>query len=217
MHAWNNYKLYAWGKNELRPLSKRAHTGSIFGAYDLGATIIDGLDTLYLMGMKKEYEEGRDWVLRRFTLDNVVSKKISAILNSLSFMKIFPSTSYSYKTSFIILLIWLLIKIKIKFFSVNISTTFSKKTYRNGIVEAIKVTLNSFFGHIYLNFKVLNFNFNRDNIFFTKIQSKFVLSVHENFLESFFVTADFDLVLFVVWFWKSRISCEPICKNVFWL
>lgn len=71
-HAWNNYKLYAWGKNELKPISKRAHTGSIFGSYELGATIVDSLDTLYVMGMKKEFDEGRDWIARKFTLDNVV-------------------------------------------------------------------------------------------------------------------------------------------------
>ena len=73
LHAWNNYKLYAWGKNELKPISKRAHTGSIFGSFDMGATIVDSLDTLYIMGLKKEFDEGRDWIARRFTLDNVVS------------------------------------------------------------------------------------------------------------------------------------------------
>ncbi|XP_036318435.1 mannosyl-oligosaccharide alpha-1,2-mannosidase IA isoform X2 [Rhagoletis pomonella] len=71
LHAWENYKLYAWGKNELRPLSQRPHSGSIFGAYDLGATIVDGLDTLYLMGLEKEYQEGRDWIERKFSLDNI--------------------------------------------------------------------------------------------------------------------------------------------------
>lgn len=73
-HAWNNYKLYAWGKNELKPITKRAHTGSIFGAYELGATIVDSLDTLYVMGMKQEFNEARDWIARKFTLDNVVSR-----------------------------------------------------------------------------------------------------------------------------------------------
>lgn len=73
VHAWENYKLYAWGKNELRPLSKRAHTGSIFGAYDLGATIVDGLDTLYIMGLKQEYQEARDWILRKFSFKNMVN------------------------------------------------------------------------------------------------------------------------------------------------
>ncbi|KFB35981.1 AGAP000558-PA-like protein [Anopheles sinensis] len=71
IHAWSNYKLYAWGKNELRPLSKRGHSNSIFGSFDLGATIVDGLDTLYLMGLHKEFDEGRDWVERKFTLENV--------------------------------------------------------------------------------------------------------------------------------------------------
>lgn len=74
VHSWENYKLYAWGKNELKPISKRPHSGSIFGTFDLGATIIDGLDTLYIMGLNKEFEEGREWIARRFTLENVVSK-----------------------------------------------------------------------------------------------------------------------------------------------
>lgn len=73
VHSWENYKLYAWGKNELKPISKRPHSGSIFGTFDLGATIIDGLDTLYIMGLNKEFEEGREWIARRFTLENVVS------------------------------------------------------------------------------------------------------------------------------------------------
>ncbi|EAT33026.1 AAEL014721-PA [Aedes aegypti] len=73
IHAWDNYKLYAWGKNELKPITKRGHSGSIFGAFDLGATIVDGLDTLYLMGLHKEFDEGRDWVLRKFTLESVGS------------------------------------------------------------------------------------------------------------------------------------------------
>ncbi|XP_052865917.1 mannosyl-oligosaccharide alpha-1,2-mannosidase IA [Anopheles cruzii] len=71
IHAWSNYKLYAWGKNELRPLTKRGHSNSIFGSFDLGATIVDGLDTLYLMGLHSEFAEGRDWIERKFTLENV--------------------------------------------------------------------------------------------------------------------------------------------------
>ncbi|KAG7276043.1 hypothetical protein CRUP_038499 [Coryphaenoides rupestris] len=29
--AWDNYKRYAWGKNELRPLTKNGHVGNMFG------------------------------------------------------------------------------------------------------------------------------------------------------------------------------------------
>ncbi|BFG00187.1 mannosyl-oligosaccharide alpha-1-2-mannosidase IA [Drosophila madeirensis] len=84
-HAWRNYKLYAWGKNELRPLSQRPHSGSIFGSYDLGATIVDGLDTLYIMGLENEYREGRDWIERKFTLDNI-SAELSVFETNIRFV-----------------------------------------------------------------------------------------------------------------------------------
>lgn len=67
--AWNSYKQYAWGKNELKPLSKTSHTPGIFGqAHDLGATIVDGLDTLYLMGFDKEFKEGTEWIRNSFNI-----------------------------------------------------------------------------------------------------------------------------------------------------
>lgn len=31
--AWDNYKQYAWGKNELRPLTKNGHLGNMFGEF----------------------------------------------------------------------------------------------------------------------------------------------------------------------------------------
>lgn len=36
--SWDNYKKYAWGENELRPVSKRGHSSSIFGTSKLGMT-----------------------------------------------------------------------------------------------------------------------------------------------------------------------------------
>lgn len=60
--AWNGYKKYAWGASELRPISKGRHTTNIFGNADTGATIIDALDTLYLMGMTDEFEEAKEFV-----------------------------------------------------------------------------------------------------------------------------------------------------------
>lgn len=35
-HAWQNYVKYAWGENELRPVSKRGHSPGIFGKTKLG-------------------------------------------------------------------------------------------------------------------------------------------------------------------------------------
>lgn len=72
-HAWDNYVRYAWGKNELRPLSRRSHSSSVFGAAALGATIVDGLDTLYIMGLHDEFRQGRDWVAHHFDVNDVTS------------------------------------------------------------------------------------------------------------------------------------------------
>lgn len=70
-HGWDNYVKYAWGKNELKPVSKRDHSGSVFGSASMGATIVDSLDTLLIMGLHDEYKLGRDWVANNFTLENV--------------------------------------------------------------------------------------------------------------------------------------------------
>ncbi|XP_050669737.1 mannosyl-oligosaccharide alpha-1,2-mannosidase IA-like isoform X2 [Leptidea sinapis] len=73
-HAWNNYKLYAWGKNELKPMSKRGHLTSVFGGGELGATIVDGMDTLYVMGLMDEFREGREWIQQSFRIRDVDSE-----------------------------------------------------------------------------------------------------------------------------------------------
>ena len=65
--AWDNYEKYAWGQNELKPLSKTGHSAGIFGGgQSLGATIVDALDTLYLMGNMNAYNKGREWIDKNF-------------------------------------------------------------------------------------------------------------------------------------------------------
>ncbi|XP_018413536.1 PREDICTED: mannosyl-oligosaccharide 1,2-alpha-mannosidase IC [Nanorana parkeri] len=59
--AWDSYKKYAWGENELRPLTKDGHFGSLFGGLK-GATIVDALDTLYIMNLKEEFEHAVHWI-----------------------------------------------------------------------------------------------------------------------------------------------------------
>jgi len=61
-HAWDSYVKYAWGKNELRPQSKRGHSASIFGSSSMGATIVDAMDTLYIMGFDDDFAKGRAWI-----------------------------------------------------------------------------------------------------------------------------------------------------------
>uniref|UniRef100_F7DPK8 alpha-1,2-Mannosidase n=1 Tax=Equus caballus TaxID=9796 RepID=F7DPK8_HORSE len=68
--AWQSYRRYAMGKNELRPLTKDGYEGSMFGGLS-GATVIDSLDTLYLMELKEEFQEAKAWVEESFHL-NVV-------------------------------------------------------------------------------------------------------------------------------------------------
>jgi len=74
-HAWNGYVQYAWGENELKPMTKRGHSPVIFGRTKLGATIVDSLDTLLLMGLKEEFEKAKNWV--HLSLDmNQVSRPL---------------------------------------------------------------------------------------------------------------------------------------------
>uniref|UniRef100_A0A672GCV9 alpha-1,2-Mannosidase n=1 Tax=Salarias fasciatus TaxID=181472 RepID=A0A672GCV9_SALFA len=56
-HAWKGYKEFAWGHDELRPISK-----SYSEWFGLGLTLIDALDTMWILGLKEEFEEARAWV-----------------------------------------------------------------------------------------------------------------------------------------------------------
>ncbi|XP_038984687.1 mannosyl-oligosaccharide 1,2-alpha-mannosidase MNS1-like isoform X2 [Phoenix dactylifera] len=58
LHAWDSYEKYAWGQDELQPQSKNGVNS--FGG--LGATLIDSLDTLYIMGLEDEFRRAREVV-----------------------------------------------------------------------------------------------------------------------------------------------------------
>ncbi|ODN06102.1 Endoplasmic reticulum mannosyl-oligosaccharide 1,2-alpha-mannosidase [Orchesella cincta] len=64
LHAWKGYKTFAWGQDHLRPISK---TGQDW--FGLALTLIDSLDTMYIMGLQKEYFEARDWVDNSLSFD----------------------------------------------------------------------------------------------------------------------------------------------------
>ncbi|NXQ24773.1 MA1C1 mannosidase, partial [Alaudala cheleensis] len=66
--AWDNYKQFALGKNELRPLTRNGHIGNMFGGLR-GATVIDALDTLYIMELEEEFQEAKQWVEKSFDLN----------------------------------------------------------------------------------------------------------------------------------------------------
>ncbi|KAK4922069.1 glutamine-dependent NAD(+) synthetase [Elasticomyces elasticus] len=51
LHSWEGYKQHAWLQDEVIPLSGTYNNG--FGGW--GATLVDTLDTLWIMGLKKEF------------------------------------------------------------------------------------------------------------------------------------------------------------------
>lgn len=58
LHAWRGYRAHAWGRDELQPLSQRGRDN--FGG--IGATIVDSLTTLWLMGLDEEFKQATDFV-----------------------------------------------------------------------------------------------------------------------------------------------------------
>nr|XP_020454879.1 endoplasmic reticulum mannosyl-oligosaccharide 1,2-alpha-mannosidase-like [Monopterus albus]XP_020454880.1 endoplasmic reticulum mannosyl-oligosaccharide 1,2-alpha-mannosidase-like [Monopterus albus]XP_020454881.1 endoplasmic reticulum mannosyl-oligosaccharide 1,2-alpha-mannosidase-like [Monopterus albus] len=66
-HAWKGYKDFAWGHDELRPISK-----SYSEWFGLGLTLIDALDTMWILDLKEEFEEAKAWVATELTFNKNV-------------------------------------------------------------------------------------------------------------------------------------------------
>jgi mannosyl-oligosaccharide alpha-1,2-mannosidase len=58
VHTWKGYKKFAWGKDELRPLTNSSNERF----QNWGATLVDSLTTLWLMDLKEEFQEAVDEV-----------------------------------------------------------------------------------------------------------------------------------------------------------
>ncbi|XP_048675843.2 mannosyl-oligosaccharide 1,2-alpha-mannosidase IB isoform X1 [Caretta caretta] len=83
-HAWENYRQYGWGHNELKPIARKGHSTNIFGNSQMGATIVDALDTLYIMGLHDEFREGQDWIDKN--LDFSVNSEVSVFEVNIRFI-----------------------------------------------------------------------------------------------------------------------------------
>jgi mannosyl-oligosaccharide alpha-1,2-mannosidase len=66
-HCWNGYKAKAWGKDEIHPASGRSNNK--WGA--IGMTLLDSLDTLWIMDMKEEFAEAKEWVRTKLDFSRV--------------------------------------------------------------------------------------------------------------------------------------------------
>lgn len=70
LHAWNGYKKYAWGHDDLKPLSKSYHD---WYAEPLLMTPVDALDTMILMGLKDEAADTKDYIIQHLSFDKDIS------------------------------------------------------------------------------------------------------------------------------------------------
>jgi len=84
--SWENYRKYAWGSNELRPISKMGHSGSVFGAGRLGATIVDAIDTLYVMGLSDEYNAAKQFITEELDLKSASRGDLSVFETNIRFV-----------------------------------------------------------------------------------------------------------------------------------
>jgi mannosidase alpha-like ER degradation enhancer 2 len=72
LYAWNAYKQYAWGHDELRPLSKGHHD---WHSSSLLMTPVDALDTMILMGLADEANKTREFIATHLSFDQDIEVK----------------------------------------------------------------------------------------------------------------------------------------------
>lgn len=58
-HTWVGYRMRAWGRDEVKPVSGKAKDWC-----RLAITMLDGLSTLWVMGLHKEFDEAADYLLK---------------------------------------------------------------------------------------------------------------------------------------------------------
>ncbi len=70
-HAWKGYKDYAWGADDLKPLTKNS---KIWYKTSMLMTPVDAFDTFTLLGLTTEAKEAKDLILTKldFNIDNDV-------------------------------------------------------------------------------------------------------------------------------------------------
>jgi ER degradation enhancer, mannosidase alpha-like 2 len=72
LYSWRAYEQYAWGHDELKPLSKT--TRDWYGE-SLEMTPVDSLDSLLLLGLKDEADKAKALIVDKLSFDKDVSVK----------------------------------------------------------------------------------------------------------------------------------------------
>ena len=68
LHVWNGYKQYAWGHDQLNPLSG-TYSEFFVPGHPIGLSIIEALDTLYVMELDSELTAGVSWIEQNLNFD----------------------------------------------------------------------------------------------------------------------------------------------------
>ncbi len=73
LHAWQGYKRFAWGYDEVKPISGTA-SNFFIPSHSFGLSIIEALDTLYVMELDDELHACVEWLRDHtdFDVDGVV-------------------------------------------------------------------------------------------------------------------------------------------------
>ena len=71
LHAWNGYKRYASGHDELQPLSRTPHDW--YGQETLLMTPVDTLSTFIVMGLDAQAKETTDYIAKRLSFNKDIS------------------------------------------------------------------------------------------------------------------------------------------------
>src|SRR5690349_8922814 len=66
--AWRNYRTHAWGKDQIKPISGGSESFPL-KSHHLGLTIVEALDTLWVMGLDEEFHDGVEWLKRNLDFD----------------------------------------------------------------------------------------------------------------------------------------------------
>ena len=78
--AWNEYRRRAWGKDQIKPISGGSESFPLKD-HHLGLSLIEALDTLWVMGLDDEFRDGVEWV--KANLDFDVDGEVSVFETSI--------------------------------------------------------------------------------------------------------------------------------------
>jgi mannosyl-oligosaccharide alpha-1,2-mannosidase len=81
--AWDNYHRLAWGKDQIKPISGGSESFPLKG-HHLGLSLVEGLGTLWVMGLDDQFNAGVDWV--KSSLDFDVDGEVSVFETSIRFV-----------------------------------------------------------------------------------------------------------------------------------